>query len=181
MKADRLDRLLALTRRLRGGFALTAPEPWTPSTAAAEATVQLGHLALCLLRHGAADTSALQDAQRPIDDIGDELADVLLALLSTATLAGTAPVADPRPVQVLDQGPALLLLLVATGQLAEAALVHDRLRHLPTGTPPSIPEACSAAVTAAETLAQALGLDLPDEFESMAEDAGKFLRSRGIG
>jgi hypothetical protein len=74
-----LNSVLADVRRLRAGFAGTAPQPWTATTAAVEMTVQLGHLALCLLRRWGADTTDLDDPQRPITNVGDELSDVLLA------------------------------------------------------------------------------------------------------
>ncbi|MGH3864861.1 MAG: hypothetical protein ACRDQ4_01765 [Pseudonocardiaceae bacterium] len=63
MPAD-LASLLADVRRLRAGFAGTAPQPWTATTAAAEVTVQLGHLALCLLRRWGVDTTDLDDPKR---------------------------------------------------------------------------------------------------------------------
>ncbi|MGH3800751.1 MAG: hypothetical protein ACRDTD_11555, partial [Pseudonocardiaceae bacterium] len=66
MTHEDLTGLLGEVRRLRQGFALTAPQPWTATTAAAELTVQLGHLALCLLRRRGADTANIDDPQRPI-------------------------------------------------------------------------------------------------------------------
>jgi hypothetical protein len=57
-------------------------------------------------------------------------------------------------------------------------MTHDGFRHQPTGTPPSIPAASANAVTAADTLATSLGLDLLTEFRAMVVDAEAFLRSR---
>ncbi|WP_245573277.1 hypothetical protein [Amycolatopsis benzoatilytica] len=172
--------MLADVRRLRAGFAGTAPQPWTATTAAAEMAVQLGHLALCLLRRWGADTTDLDDPQRPITDTGDELADVLLAALSVPTLAEAEPAGLPAPRQLGRDGEVerFLRLLITVGQLAEAAMMHDGFRHRPTGTPPSIPSASASAVTAADALADDLGVDLLAEFRAMTVDAEAFLRSR---
>lgn len=143
-------------------------------------TIQLGHLALCLLRRWGADTTDLDDPQRPITNIGDELADVLLASLSVPTLAGAEPADLPtsRPAGRDGEVERFLRLLITVGQLAEAAMMHDGFRHQPTGTPPSIPAASASAVAACETLANGLGLDLLAEFRAMVVDAEAFLRSR---
>src|SRR6266851_213226 len=77
MIPEDLTGLLTDVRRLRRGFAGTAPQQWTATTAAAELTVQLGHLALCLLHRRRADTTDFDDPQRPITNVGDELADHL--------------------------------------------------------------------------------------------------------
>jgi hypothetical protein len=179
MTPDALASVLTDVRRLRRGFAGTAPQPWTEATAAAELTVQLGHLALCLLRRRGAGTAGLADAQRPISDIGDELADVLLATLSVATLAGVepAPAPVPRPARCADEVDVFLRLLAAAGQLAEAAMVGEGFRHQPAGTPPSVRAASAAAVAACDVLAGHLGLDLLAEFRAMVTDAEAFLAS----
>ncbi|APU12513.1 MULTISPECIES: hypothetical protein [Actinoalloteichus] len=180
MTPENLACVLADVRRLRVGFAGTAPQPWTATTAAAEVTVQLGHLALCLLRQWGTDTTHLDDPQRPITNTGDELADVLLAVLSVPTLADTEPASLPaaRPAGRDGEVEQLLRLLITLGQLAEAAMIHDGFRHRPTGTPPSIQTASATAVTAATTLADGLRLDLLAEFRAMVVDAEAFLRSR---
>jgi hypothetical protein len=176
-----LASVLADVHRLRAGFASTAPQPWTATTAAAEMTVQLGHLALCLLRRWGADTTDLDDPQRPIANTGDELADVLLACLSVPTLADVKPAGLPAPRPAGRDGEVerFLRLLIMVGQLAEAAMMHDGFRHRPTGTPPSIPVASASVVTAADMLADGFGLDLLAEFRAMVVDAESFLRSRG--
>src|SRR5215475_7530902 len=180
MTPEDLASALADVRRLRAGFASTAPQPWTATTAAAEMTVQLGHLALCLLRRWGTDTTNIEDPQRPITNTGDELADVLLAALSVSTLADVEPaeLPVPRPAGGDGEVERFLRLLITMGQLAEAAMMRDGFRHLPTGTPPSIPAASASAVTAAATLADGLGLDLLAEFRAMVVDADGFLRSR---
>lgn len=180
MTPEDLASVLVDVRRLRAGFAGTAPQPWTATTAAAETTVQLGHLALCLLRRWGADTTDLDDPQRPITNTGDELADVFLASLSVPTLAEAEPADLPttRPAGRDGEVERFLRLLITVGQLAEAAMMHDGFRHQPPGTPPSIPAASASAVTACDTLADGLGLDLLAEFRAMVVDAGAFLRSR---
>lgn len=181
MTPEDLASVQADVRRLRTGFAGTAPQPWIATTAAAEMTVQLGHLALCLLRRWGADTTDLDDPQRPITNTGDELADVLLAALSVPTLAGTEParLPTPRPADRDGEVERFLCLLIAVGQLSEAAMRHDSFRHRPTGTPPSIPAASANVVAACETLSDRLGLDLLAEFRAMVVDAEAFLRSKG--
>lgn len=119
MLGDHLPEVLAQVRRLRGRFAQTAPRSWGPVTAASELSVQLGHLALCLLRHRGSDVSGVEDPQRHITKVGDEL-----------------------------------------------------------GTPPSLPEAAGTVLTACETLAEQLGVNLLDEFRSMVVDADEFLDNR---
>ncbi|MGH3872276.1 MAG: hypothetical protein ACRDSR_12320 [Pseudonocardiaceae bacterium] len=180
MTPEDLSGLLGEARRLRQGFARTAPQPWTATTAAAELAVQLGHLALCLLRRRGADTADLDDPQRPITNIGDELADVLLAALSVTTLAGVQPadVPKPRPAHGDGDVEAFLRLLVAAGQLAEAAMVGESFRHQPTGTPPSIAAASTGTVAACDALADHLHLDLLGEFHTMVSDADTFLDTR---
>jgi hypothetical protein len=181
MTPEDLASVLTDVRRLRAGFAATAPQPWTATTAAAEMTVQLGHLALCLLRRWGADATDLDDPRRPITNTGDELADVLLASLSVPTLAEVEPAGLPAPPPAGGEVERFLRLLIMTGQLAEAAMMHDGYRHRPTGTPPSIPAASANAVTAADTLADGLGLDLLAEFRAMVVDAEGFLRSPDTG
>jgi hypothetical protein len=174
---DALAVTLADVRRLRRGFAHTAPQPWTAATAAAEMTVQVGHLALCLLSRLEGDTVGLTDAQRPITDVGDELADVLLAIMSVAILAGGEPAPAPQPARDAGEIDTLLRLLTAAGQLAEAAMVGDGFRHEPAGVRPSISAASGTAVAACEGLARHLGLDLLAEFRAMVADAEAFLGS----
>jgi hypothetical protein len=180
MTPEDLASVLADVRRLRAGFAGTAPQTWTATTAAAEMTVQLGHLAMCLLHRWGADTTDLDDPQRPITHTGDELADVLLAALSVPTLADTEPTGLPtsRPAGRDGEVERFLRLLIAVGQLAEAAMTHDGFRHQPTGAPPSMPAASASAVTACETLSNSLGLNLLAEFRAMVVDAEAFLRNR---
>ncbi|MGH4003823.1 MAG: hypothetical protein ACRDSO_06905 [Pseudonocardiaceae bacterium] len=180
MTPEDVSGLLGEVRRLRQGFACTAPQPWTATTAAAELTVQLGHLALCLLRRRGADTTDIDDPQRPITNIGDELADVLLAALSVTTLAGVQPagVPKPRPAHGGGDVEAFLRLLVAAGQLAEAAMVGESFRHQPAGTPPSIPAASAGTLAACDALADHLDLDLLGEFRAMVSDADAFLDTR---
>jgi hypothetical protein len=175
-----LTGVLTDVRRLRVSFAGTVPQPWTAATAASELAVQLGHLALCLLRHRGADMADLDDPHRPIIDVGDEVADVLLAILSVTTLAGVEPTPAARigPACGDDEVDAILHLLVWAGQLAEAAMVDEGFRHQPAGTPPSIPAASAGAVAACEAVADRLGLDLLAEFRAMVTDAEAFLASR---
>lgn len=97
MDAQTLQELLGETRRLRRRFASTAPRSWDPATAGSELTIQIGHLALCLLRRGGTDVSDLEDPARPITNIGDELADVVLSGLSVTVLAEEEP-ASVAPV-----------------------------------------------------------------------------------
>src|SRR5262249_52954063 len=155
-----LASVLADVRRLRAGFAGTAPQPWTATTAAAELAVQLGHLALCLLRRWGADATDLDDPQRPITNVGDELADVLLAALSVPAVAGAEPASllEARPARCDGEVEGLLRLLISVGRLAETAMMHDGFRHRPTGSVPSIPAASASAVASCDSLANCLGL-----------------------
>ncbi|WP_019811114.1 hypothetical protein [Saccharomonospora halophila] len=173
--------VLGDVRRLRRRFATTAPREWDPSTAAAELSVQVGHLALCLLRVHGADVAGLEDPHRPIDDVGDELADIVLAALSITVLAGSEPVGCAELPQAETALEAFLRLLVAAGNLAEAALVEHDYRHRPEGDPPSLPHAAGAVLAACDVLADRLGLDLLGEFRAMVTDADGFLDERGGG
>lgn len=180
MTPENLSSALMDVRRLRQGFASTAPQQWTATTAAAEITVQLGHVARCLLHRRGGDTTDIDDPQRPIANLGDELADVLLAALSVTTLAGMEP--DPgsrRDARSTNEMDAFLRLLAWAGQLAEAAMVGEGFRHQPTGKPPSIPAASATVVTACEAVADHFGLDLLTEFRAMVTDADAFLNERG--
>lgn len=180
MTPDEMISLVTDVRRLRQGFARTAPAPWTATTAAAELTVQLGHLALCLLRRRGADTTDVDDPKRPITNVGDELADVLLATLSVTTLAGVEPAGAACSRPALGDGDieAFLRLLISAGRLAEAAMVGEGFRHQPAGKPPSVPAASARAVAACNTLADHLDLHLLSEFRAMVTDAEAFLDSR---
>ncbi|MCI2422143.1 hypothetical protein MOQ72_32405 [Saccharopolyspora sp. K220] len=177
--SDRLHEVLADVRRLRQRFATTAFQEWDPSTAAAELSVQVGHLALCLLRQHGADVSAWEDPQRSITNVGDELADVVLAALSINVLAHSEPAEATGHPQARNEVEAFLRLLVAAGSLSEAALVEHHYRHRPEGRPPSLPEASAAVIAACDVLADQLGLDLIGEFRSMVADADSFLDQRG--
>ena len=133
-----LARMVEQTRRLRTGFAETAPKPWDATIAGAELAVQLGHLALCVARQHYIDIAAFEDQARPITGIGDELADVALAALSVTTLTGDQPsLVDGAPFRraggVAEDVGALLVLFVAAGQLAESAMIANGYRHQPTG------------------------------------------------
>jgi hypothetical protein len=134
----------------------------------------------CACSAAGADTTDFDDPRRPITNIGDELADVLLVCLSVPTLADAEPAGLPtsRPAGRDGEVEQLLRLLISVGQLAEAAMMHDGLRHRPAGTPPSIPAASAGAVAACDTLANGLGLDLLAEFRAMVVDAEAFLRGR---
>lgn len=180
MQADSLQDILRDVRTLRGRFAATAPRAWDAATGGAELTVQLGHLALCLLRRRATDVTELEDADRPIINIGDELADIVLSGLSITVLAEAEPTAGTVIDRLTgDEIDAFLRLLVICGWLAEAGLVDQGYRHRPAGAPASVAEAGSAMVTACETLAVRLDLDLRAEFQVMVADADQFLTARG--
>lgn len=177
--SDHLPEVLTDVRRLRVRFAATAAHSWEATTAAAELSVQLGHLSLCLLRRNGTDICTLEDPQRPLADPGDELADVVLAALSINVLAGSEPAATHQaPAAASDDVEPFLRLVVAAGALSEAALVQGHYRHQPTGTPPSLPEAAAAVINACDALADQLGMDLISEFRSMVADADSFLDNR---
>ncbi|MQA87710.1 MAG: hypothetical protein GEV03_24570 [Streptosporangiales bacterium] len=178
--------MVAETRRLRRRFAPTAVMPWDAVTAAAELAVQLGHLALCLARRRGVNVTGFEDPDRPITDPGDELADVALAALSVAVLADTPPSPAPAVDQIGaradggdDETASLLVMLVAAGQLAEAAMVACGYRHRPTGQLPPVADACATAVAAADRLADQLDLNLPEVFDAMTADAHRFLDQPG--
>ncbi|WP_190812607.1 MazG-like family protein [Saccharopolyspora pogona] len=95
-----LSEILTEVRRLRTRFARTASRRWEPVTAAAELAVQVGHLAMCVLRRNGSDISSLEDQERPLTDIGDELADVALAALSIAVLAQAEPTSSAPQIPV---------------------------------------------------------------------------------
>jgi len=183
MSPEDLADVMSDVRRLRGRFADTAARAWEPVTAAAEVAVQLGHLALCLLHRAGDDTGDLTDPRRPITNIGDELADVLLAALSVAALAGTDPDPLPAPRQTgqLGEVSEFLRLVVAAGQLAEAAMIADGFRHEPAGDPPSIQAQSATVAAGCDQLAALFGLDLRSEFHGMVADADAFLDSRAGG
>lgn len=177
---DVSGKLLAEVRLLRRRFAHTAPRPWDAVTASAELSVQLGHLALCLLRHREVSTVEWDDPARPLSEIGDELADVLLGVLGICALTDTDPVPDAdSPACDGDPRDAYLRLVVACGRLSEAALLELGYRHQPQGRPPSIARDAGVAVRSCETLADRLGLDLLAEFEAMTADAHAFLDRQG--
>lgn len=183
--------MVSTARRLRGRFALTAPRPWDPQTAVTELVVQFGHLALCLLRRRGVNVTTVEDPDRPITNVGDELADVLLAVLSVAVLAEPEPEPEPGPglrpsgrPTGDEAGPeressgeidGLLWLLISAGALAEAALVDGGYRHHPTGRLAPVTEATWTVVGACAALASDLGVDLLTEFRVMVADADSFL------
>lgn len=177
---DHLPEVMADVRRLRGRFSQTAPRDWDAVTAAAELSVQLGHLALCLLRRNGSDTTDLDDPQRPIANIGDELADIMLATLSIMVLAEVEPAGLRNNAdRESDEKASFLRLLVAIGRLCEVAMVTHRYRHRPTGASPSLPDAAAHVLTTCEMLADRLEIDLLSEFRIMVADADWFLDNRG--
>jgi hypothetical protein len=186
MTGEALARMLSQARTLRAGFAATALEPWDATTAAAELAVQLGHLAQCISRRHGLDLSEFEDPARPITDISDELADVALAILSTAVLSGGEPPAPPEAADGPGRAPGaipgetalLLILVIAAGHLAESAMVAGGYRHRPSGNMPAVAEASGTALAAAGQLAAATGVDLPAAFDAMSADAAGFLAAR---
>ncbi|MDP9845212.1 hypothetical protein [Streptosporangium lutulentum] len=176
-----LAEMMEQTRQLRRGFAPTAPRAWDAATAGAELAVQLGHLALCVARRHGINMSAYDDPGRPINDIGDELADVTLATLSIGVLADESPTSIRSSHSAASVIEALLMLLVCAGQAAEAGLISAGYRHQPTGSPPPVPDACATTLQTADRLAELLGLDLPEQFQAMYADANRFLRSHQSG
>lgn len=176
--------MTAITRSLRTGFAATAPQPWDGTTAAAELAVQTGHLAQCIARQHGLDLRDFDDPARPIGDIGDELADVALAAFSITILSGDekpllpAGTCDSRGQASADVAQ-LLVLIIAAGRLAESAMVAGGYRHRPGGAMPAVPEAAGTVLAASDGLARLADLDLTAEFRKMAQDAGRFLASRG--
>lgn len=177
-----LETMLADTRRLRTGFANTAERAWEATTAATELLVQLGHLAGCI-RSDTLGDPVVVDPARPITDVGDELADVVLATLSVWTLS-----ADPTNDHALHQARAVahaapdsdpstaaLRLIGAAGTLAEVAMVDSGFRHRPEGESPPLPGAVAATLAACDALAHTLQLDLAAEFARMVDDAENFL------
>lgn len=179
MQQNRLQTMLNEARRLRQRFARTAPQQWTVTTAATELSVQLGHLALCMLRRRGYDVSDVEDTERPITNLGDELADVVLAALSIAVLANTVPAPlDTTATTLQNADDAFLRLLVAAGELSEVALVEHGYRHRPTGTPRALADAVTNVIGACDALATRVGLDLDDEFDAMVISADAFLDDR---
>lgn len=185
---DDLQDMTARARALRDGFAGTAPRPWDAVTAAAELAVQLGHLAHCAARRHGLALAGLEDPARPITSDGDEIADVALAALSITILSGQQPgLATAPTARAADGGgpgalpgdvAQLLILAVAAGQLAEAAMTATGHRHQPAGNPPGIPAAAGTVLAEADRLARLHGTSLPAEFTAMAADATRFLASR---
>ncbi|MCY7341853.1 MAG: hypothetical protein LH603_08385 [Pseudonocardia sp.] len=182
ISATRLDDMLAATRRLRTGFATTADRTWDATTAATELVVQLGHLAQCVRRADLGEQVPV-DEHRPITDLGDELADVLLAALSIWTLSAL-PAEDPdlhralraAPAPTQSTRPAALLRLVAdAGSLAEIAMVRTGHRHRPGGAVPPLPDAVAALIRGCLALAILGDHDLAGEFGRMVCDADRFL------
>lgn len=115
-----------------------------------------------------------------LTEIGDELADVLLGVLSVCALTNTDPVPDAdSPAGDGYPGDTCLRLVVACGRLSEAALVELGYRHQPEGRPPSIAHDAAAALRYCQTLADQLGLDLVAEFTAMTTDAHAFLDRLG--
>ena len=182
-----LSRMLSQARTLRRGFAPTAPKPWDGTTAAAELMVQVGHLAQCIGRRKGIDMRHFEDPARPITNTGDELADVALAILSTAILSGdelapAAPGAPDRFTGDSDEDTRLLLtLIVAAGQLAESTMVSDGYRHRPTENMPVVGGAAGTALAVTDDLATAVGVQIPVAFDTMAADAAEFLAARAAG
>lgn len=168
--------MLIETSRLRERFAATAPRPWNPTTATTELLVQVGHLGLCLLRERGSDVSLLCDPERQINNLGDELADVVLATLSVCTLAEVTPFPScARPSRSTTHVDDFTELLVAAGALSEAVLVATGFRHHPTGTPPTPAEAAAWVLDRCDALANRARLDLHAEFTAMVADAHSFL------
>ncbi len=186
MTGEALARMLSHARALRAGFAATAPEPWDGTTAAAELAVQLGHLAQCVGRRHGLDLSQFEDPARPITDVGDELADVALAVLSIAVLSGGEPSAPaeapggPRrtPGAMARDTVLLIVLVIAAGRLAESAMVAGGYRHRPSGDMPAVAEAAGTTLAAVGQLAVATGVDLSAAFDAMTADAAGFLAAR---
>mgnify|MGYP001199618577 CR=1 FL=1 len=177
--SNALHEVFGEVRRLRQRFSYTADRAWEPVTAAAELNVQLGHLALCLLRRHGYDTAEWEDSERPRASVGDELADVVLAALSIAVLSDTELTSTMNTApRVSSDHEALLRLVVAAGTLSESAMVANQYRHRPTGRLPSLAEAASNVIAACELLAEQLGLDLLAEFRAMVSDADAFLDGR---
>lgn len=177
MNADTVEELTGTTRRLRRRFAATAPQRWDAVTAGAELAVQVGHLSLCLLRRRQADVTDLEDPDRLIVNVADELADVVLSGVSVAVLADTSPTLSRKRPAVLpgEEVEEFLRLLVAAGILVEAAMVDAGYRHRPTGSPLGVTDACGLMLAACERLAERLGMDLLTEFRAMAASADQFL------
>ncbi|WP_406690384.1 hypothetical protein REH65_31450 [Saccharopolyspora sp. ID03-671] len=176
--SDHLHEVLPEVQRLRQRFAATAPQQWDAVTAAAELSAQVGHLSLCLLRQHGTDVSDYDDPHRPIVDIGDELADIVLAALSIPVLAHFEPATPNRSPQATNDVEALLRLLVAAGGLSEAAMVHHRYRHRTEGTPRTLSTASASVIAACDELARQLGLNPIGEFRAMVNTADQFLNER---
>lgn len=175
-----LDEVLFDVRRLRARFAPTARCEWNALTAVAELSVQIGHLALCILRRADRDVTDLEDPKRPLINVGDELADVALAALSIAVLTQTEPTGTPlHRSSAGDETEAFHRLSVAAGTLSEAAMVDSHHRHQPAGRHIPLAEAASDVIAACEELAEHLGLDLLTEFRSMVVEADHFLDEWG--
>ena len=191
-RPDHTARMLAQTHRLRARFAHTAPRPWHPVVAAAEVGLQLGHFAQCLLTR--LGHPPVVDLDRPIHDVGDELADVALATLSIATLTqlpaeslNKPPDSPPPPPRVGPAGPPMsasdeqaltvdaLRLVAACGQLCEATMIDQGYRHTPTGRPPRLTVSVRHVLDQCHHLAAELGVDLAGEFDAMVVDADRFL------
>jgi hypothetical protein len=172
-----IDEIVTHTRRLRVRFAATAPRPWDAMTASAELAVQLGHVALCEL--AARDhVGDLRDPGRPIENLGDELADVVLAASSIAVLSGTQPSLIGGPGTGTAEGAdEVLALLVRAGSLVETAMVDQRYRHAPEGARVSVAQACGQVLAVCQRMAATHGLDLMSEFGAMVDDADAFLET----
>lgn len=178
-----LDELLATTADLRQRFAVTAPRSWTALTAGGELAVQIGHLAQCLLRTlDASAADMVAESGRPIQQIGDELADVLLQVFSILVLRGDQPPMLEILPQRADTQPSWLIsfltLIAASGQLIEELLVSEGFRHTREnqGGAPYISARCATIIANSAQLASDHQVDLMQDFREMAVDAAQFVQ-----
>lgn len=167
------NRLTEVALAIRDAFDEAQSVQWDALTIANELSVQLGHLALCILQSSRPlAASAVAEPRRNIADIGDELCDCYLQALVLLARFGQKNCISANVGEDDDAISGVLMTCVLVGRLTEAAMEVAGMRHLREDRPSHRLGMLSGMVcNILEQLSALYGLDLATRFEMMAAEA----------
>lgn len=163
---------------LKEKFKITENKKWTPLTVLAELQVQVGHLSYLL-----SDYKDYGEAERKIDNIGDEISDVLLQIIAYCWKSNIN-IKDYdyeyKLVKLINPKEAILISNTLIGQITETTMEmmgfrHYKIRYGFSRQSEFIKYKLVRLIEIMFSLGEKLKVDLNKEFGDMLKDATGFL------
>ena len=122
-----LEKYFPVSIELKEKFKITENKKWTPITVLSELNVQLGHLSLLL-----SENKEYGEKKRKIDNIGDEISDVILQLITLCNKLKIDILSydyEYKKIKFKSDKDAILAFNIVYGQVSEMIMEINGFRH----------------------------------------------------